>query len=196
MSYATPVRCSTNWAVKPHISREVNLLSSYLPVQWNDVKYKCEIHHFTAQEGMKSANNYCPRFQCVAFSSVGRASHRYRRGHAFESRCSPDIFRLLPSNCLNWKFTAMITLHLPLIDHRKGFGIRAQFSLWKNTLFLINPLRSSTAFDFVDNNWNLVRSTQSYTNIQMCIVCCFPWIHKKALTHALSFVGNEVSNPH
>ena len=32
---ATPVRCSTNWAVKPHIRSEVNLLSSYLPVQWN-----------------------------------------------------------------------------------------------------------------------------------------------------------------
>ena len=32
---ATPVRCSTNWAVKPHIGGEVNLLSWYLPVQWN-----------------------------------------------------------------------------------------------------------------------------------------------------------------
>ena len=35
---AIPVRCSTNWAMKPHIGSEVNLLSSYLPVQWNDVK--------------------------------------------------------------------------------------------------------------------------------------------------------------
>ena len=34
-----PVRCSTNWAVKPHIGSEVNLLSSCLPVRWNDVKY-------------------------------------------------------------------------------------------------------------------------------------------------------------
>ena len=40
------VRCSTNWAMKPHIGSEVNLLSSYLPwgVKWcevsfNDVKY-------------------------------------------------------------------------------------------------------------------------------------------------------------
>ena len=32
------VRYSTNWAVKPHIGSKVNLLSSYLPVQWNDVK--------------------------------------------------------------------------------------------------------------------------------------------------------------
>ena len=34
-----PVRCSTNWAMKPHIGSEVNLLRSYLPVQWNDVKF-------------------------------------------------------------------------------------------------------------------------------------------------------------
>ena len=32
---AIPVRCSTNWAMKPHIGSEVNLLSSYLPVQWS-----------------------------------------------------------------------------------------------------------------------------------------------------------------
>ena len=36
---AIPVRCSTNWAMKPHIGSEVNLLSSYLPVQWSDVKF-------------------------------------------------------------------------------------------------------------------------------------------------------------
>ena len=36
-------------------------------------------------------------------SSVGRASHRYRGGHGFESRRSLDFFRLLLSNCLNWK---------------------------------------------------------------------------------------------
>ena len=36
---AIPVRCSTNWAMKSHIGSEVNLLSSYFPVQWSDVKY-------------------------------------------------------------------------------------------------------------------------------------------------------------
>ena len=30
---AIPVRCSTNWAMKPHIGSEVNLLSLYLPVR-------------------------------------------------------------------------------------------------------------------------------------------------------------------
>ena len=36
-------------------------------------------------------------------SSVGRASHRYRGGHRFESCWSPDFFRLLLFNWLNWK---------------------------------------------------------------------------------------------
>ena len=34
---------------------------------------------------------------------VGRASHRYRGGHGFESHWSLNFFRLLLSNCLNWK---------------------------------------------------------------------------------------------
>ena len=36
---ALPVRCSTNWAMKPHIGSEVNLLSSYLPwgIKWCEV---------------------------------------------------------------------------------------------------------------------------------------------------------------
>ena len=36
-------------------------------------------------------------------SSVGRASHRYRGGHGFESRWSPDFFQASVSNCLSWK---------------------------------------------------------------------------------------------
>ena len=39
MTSAIPVRCSTNWAMKPHIGSKVNLLSSFLPVQWTHVKY-------------------------------------------------------------------------------------------------------------------------------------------------------------
>ena len=37
-----PVRCSTNWAMKPHIGSEVNLLSSFLPwgVKWCEVYMK------------------------------------------------------------------------------------------------------------------------------------------------------------
>ena len=53
-------------------------------------------------------------------SSVGRASQRYRGGHGFESRWRPDFFfRLLLSNCLNWKITALITLHFHLLPQYK-----------------------------------------------------------------------------
>ena len=41
-------------------------------------------------------------------SSVGRALHRYRRGHGFESRWSLNFFRLLFRNCLNCVSTAKI----------------------------------------------------------------------------------------
>ena len=42
-------------------------------------------------------------------SSVGRALHRYRRGHGFESRWSLNLFfRLLFRNCLNCVSTAKI----------------------------------------------------------------------------------------
>ena len=45
MTSALPVHCSTNWAMKPHIGSEANLLSSYLPwgVKWFEVY---EIIHF------------------------------------------------------------------------------------------------------------------------------------------------------
>ena len=58
---ALPVRCSTNWAMKPHIESKVNLLSSYLlwGVKWCEVY---EIIHFW----MKVKNDhyqYTPRLK-------------------------------------------------------------------------------------------------------------------------------------
>ena len=51
----------------------------------------------------RDSNPWPPRYRCSALS-VGRASHRCRGGHGFESRWSPDFFlRLLLSNYLNWK---------------------------------------------------------------------------------------------
>ena len=42
MTSAIPVRCSTNWAMKPHIGSEVNLLSSFFfrAVKWCEVYMK------------------------------------------------------------------------------------------------------------------------------------------------------------
>ena len=76
-------------------------------------------------------------------SSVRRASHRYRGGHGFESRWSPDFFRLL-SNCLNWKIYCD--------DHSSLSPIQPQFkyelfhiyftSLWEQYLILIASFSS------------------------------------------------------
>ena len=81
MTSAIPVRCSTNWAMKPHIGSKVNLLSSYLPVQWNHVKYIWNNSYL-----------YCGSRWKWNESEIDRASHRYRGGHGFESRWSPDFF--------------------------------------------------------------------------------------------------------
>ena len=52
---------------------------------------------------MNSINDLAPNVWL--HGSVGRATHRQRGGHGLESRWSPDFFffRLLLSNCLNWK---------------------------------------------------------------------------------------------
>ena len=42
--------------------------------------------------------------------SVGRALHRHRRGHGFESRSSLNFFRLSFHNCLSCALTARIFL--------------------------------------------------------------------------------------
>ena len=90
---AIPVRCSTNWAMKPHIGSEVNLLSSYLPVQWNDVKFiwnDQSLFHINFTSFHCTGIDFTPNVGL--HSSVGSASHRYRGGHGFESRWNPDVF--------------------------------------------------------------------------------------------------------
>ena len=57
-------------------------------------------HHFTARILTQQIDL---ALKVWLHSSVGRASHRFRGGHRFESPWNPDIFRLLPSSCLNWK---------------------------------------------------------------------------------------------
>ena len=69
---AIRVRCSTNWAMKPHIGNKVSLLSS----------------RYEAGNKVNLLRSYLS--------------------------WSPNIFRLLLSYYLNWKFTAMIILHFDL----------------------------------------------------------------------------------
>ena len=72
-----------------------------------ELRFKYELFHiyitsFHSSRGNMNSINW-PRSERVLHSSVGRASHRYRGGHGFESRWSPDFFRILLSNCFNWK---------------------------------------------------------------------------------------------
>ena len=70
-------------------------------------------------------------------SSVGRASHRYRGGHGFESRWSPDFFRLLLSSCLYWKIycddhsslSSTTAVHIWIISYKLHIcSTRARFA--------------------------------------------------------------------
>ena len=80
-------------------------------------------HKFTAREEMNSIK---PCSQWL-HSSVGRASHRYRGGHGFESRWSPDFFQassfqlLKLENLLRWShFTFKLIIVSFSKIHRKN----------------------------------------------------------------------------
>ena len=106
------------------IGSEVNLLASYLPVQWNDVKYIISttavqiwisyIFHIIALHGKIRLQQIDLVPNVSLHSSVGRASHRYRGGHGFETRWSPDIFQassfqfLKLENLLRWSLFTFI----------------------------------------------------------------------------------------
>ena len=55
---------------------------------------------FLSRVKMNSTNPACSQFMGL-HSSVGRALQRWRRGHGFESRRSPEIYFGLICNCLN-----------------------------------------------------------------------------------------------
>ena len=81
------VRCFTNWAMKPHIGSEVNLLSSYLP--WGVKWY--ELNKLTS----------LPKCGFMAQLVKQRTSNAEVTGsNPVEAL---NFSRLLLSNCLNWK---------------------------------------------------------------------------------------------
>ena len=80
MTSAIPVQCSTNWAIKPTGSWPF-LWVRNIPVEDQEYKWK-----WPAPSWLNS--------------SVGRALHRYRRGHGFESRSGLNCFQALISQLL------------------------------------------------------------------------------------------------
>ena len=70
-------------------------------------------------------------------SSVGRASHRYRGGHGFESRWSPDFFQASTFQLLNWKIYcddhSSLSLHevlFKLVTCKMIVGFYLYFMSW------------------------------------------------------------------
>ena len=105
MTSVIPVQCSTNRAVKPHIGREVNPQSPHLPwkVKWCEA-YMKQFIHLNCGRRSKWRLIIVLNFRILATGKkIGRASHRYCGGHGFESHWTLDLFRLLLSNCLDWK---------------------------------------------------------------------------------------------
>ena len=82
------------------------ILHFHLPPQFTyelHVFYMYTSRHFTPH-GRYELNKLTSLLINVwLHSSVGRASLRYCEDHGFESHWSPVFFRLLLSNCLNWK---------------------------------------------------------------------------------------------
>ena len=93
-----------NWTCEEHLK---SLCEIYI---WNSYLYKYEfqiwisyIFHIISLHGKIWTQQIDLAPNVWLHSSIGRASHRYRGSHGFEFRWSLDTFRLLPSNCLNWK---------------------------------------------------------------------------------------------
>ena len=75
--------------------------------------------YFTARDEVDLAPNVW------LHSSVGRASHRYRGGHGFESRWSPDSFQgssfqlLKLENLLRWSFLTYLMLFFRIFERTR-----------------------------------------------------------------------------
>ena len=91
---AIPVRCSTNWAMKPHIGSEVNLLSSYLPVQWNDVKFIWNNSHlYCENQGFNGIRTHDLRDAGAMLNQLSYEATHWERGQFID---------LISSRAVKW----------------------------------------------------------------------------------------------
>ena len=123
------------------IGSEVNLLGSYLPVQWNDVKYIISTTTVQIWISCIFTSYHCTgRYELNKLTSLPMCSFtsqlvKHRTGIAEVTGSNPIealiFFRLLPSNCLKLivKFTAIITLHFHLQPQYK-YGFHLYFTLF------------------------------------------------------------------
>ena len=80
---------------------------------------------------------------------LGRASHRYSRRSRVESHWSPDFFRVLLSNCLNWKINC---------DDHSPLSSTTAVQIWIISNILHDMINGNTwnhtsVFDLAPNVW-------------------------------------------
>ena len=98
---AIPVRCSTNWAMMPHIGSEVNLLSSCLPwrVKWREVYMKSFYYTllplYSHQNDYIAIQIYCSTALHVTVSVSNQANIKI--SNKYEARGCRKLRKILPS---------------------------------------------------------------------------------------------------
>ena len=98
-------------------------------------------------------------------SSVGRATHRQRGGHGFESRWSPDFFQasffqlLKLENLLRWSFFIFIY----------NRSSKMNYFIYTSLILLLQAFPSSTRSIFKKVKVLLVITKQSCFQISVCI---------------------------
>ena len=94
-----PVRCSTNWAMKPHIDHSSH--SSTTAVQYELLHIYFTSLHYT---GKYEHNKLTSLPTCGFIAQLVEHRTGIHGGHGFESHWSPDFFSgFIVFNCSNWK---------------------------------------------------------------------------------------------
>ena len=90
-------------------------------------------------------------------NSVGRASHRFRGGHGFEFRWSPNIFQAFPfqllklEHFLRWSLSTFIysrstNMNFTYVSHRAVFKWLSKVITWLRLLPVVTGLEDSRQF--------------------------------------------------
>ena len=126
--------------MKPHIGSEVNLIQP---------QYKYELFHINF-----TSFHYTGRYELIKLTSLPMCGFiaqlvEHRTGIAEVTGSNPVealiFFRLLLSNCLSWKFTAMITLHFQCT-----LFIVIRFTSRRNTIYISRDGRFTSSYISVD----------------------------------------------
>ena len=131
---AIPVRCSTNWAMKPHIGNEVNFLSSYLPVQWNDELFHINFtsFHCTGRYELNKLTSLpmCDFFQASSFQllRLGKFTAMITLQFHLQPQYKYELFHINFKTCLgyssqqsSYKFLKSIKFEANLV-HARDFA--------------------------------------------------------------------------